>query len=52
MAEKAQGFVDAGCSAFVLWFRDYPSSDSMEGWMSDVVPQLSVPAAVTAGGAA
>jgi F420-dependent oxidoreductase-like protein len=43
VAEKAQAFVDAGCSAFVNWYRDFPSSESMEGWMSDVVPKLSVP---------
>ena len=26
VAEKVQGYVDAGCAEFVLWFRDYPSS--------------------------
>jgi F420-dependent oxidoreductase-like protein len=40
VVEKARAFVDAGCSAFVNWYRDYPSSDSMEGWMSDVAPLL------------
>jgi alkanesulfonate monooxygenase SsuD/methylene tetrahydromethanopterin reductase-like flavin-dependent oxidoreductase (luciferase family) len=50
VVEKAQAFVDAGCSAFVNWYRDFPSSDSMEGWMSDVVPQLSVPAGAPVGG--
>jgi F420-dependent oxidoreductase-like protein len=41
VAEKAQAFVDAGCSAFVNWYRDFPSSDSMDAWMTDVVPKLS-----------
>jgi alkanesulfonate monooxygenase SsuD/methylene tetrahydromethanopterin reductase-like flavin-dependent oxidoreductase (luciferase family) len=50
VVEKAQAFVDAGCSAFVNWYRDFPSSESMEGWMSDVVPQLSVPSVVAGSG--
>jgi alkanesulfonate monooxygenase SsuD/methylene tetrahydromethanopterin reductase-like flavin-dependent oxidoreductase (luciferase family) len=41
VAEKVQGFIDAGASDFVLWFRDYPSTDSLEGMLSDVVPLLS-----------
>jgi len=31
VAEKVQSFVDAGATEFVLWFRDYPSTDSLEG---------------------
>jgi F420-dependent oxidoreductase-like protein len=42
VAEKVQGFVDAGCSEFVLWFRDFPSTDSLEGFLTDVVPKVSV----------
>jgi F420-dependent oxidoreductase-like protein len=45
VVEKAQAFVDAGCAAFVNWYRDFPSSDSMDGWMTDVVPKLSPPSA-------
>jgi F420-dependent oxidoreductase-like protein len=40
VAEKVQAYIDAGCSEFVLWFRDYPSVDSMERFMADVVPRL------------
>ncbi len=40
VAEKVQAFIDAGCSEFVLWFRDYPDVDSMERFMADVVPRL------------
>jgi F420-dependent oxidoreductase-like protein len=40
VAEKAQAFVDAGCREFVLWFRDFPSSDSLEAMATDVVPQV------------
>jgi F420-dependent oxidoreductase-like protein len=41
VAEKVQGFVDAGCREFVLWFRDYPSTDSLEGMLTDVAPKVS-----------
>ncbi len=40
VAEQVQGFLDAGCSEFVLWFRDYPEVESMERFMADVVPRL------------
>ena len=40
VAEKVQGFVDAGASDFVLWFRDYPSTDSLDGMLTDVAPLL------------
>jgi alkanesulfonate monooxygenase SsuD/methylene tetrahydromethanopterin reductase-like flavin-dependent oxidoreductase (luciferase family) len=41
VAEKVQAFVDAGCREFVLWFRDYPSSDSLEAFASDVAPRVT-----------
>lgn len=41
VAEKVQAFVDAGCREFVLWFRDYPSTDSLERFMTEVVPKVS-----------
>jgi F420-dependent oxidoreductase-like protein len=40
VAEKAQAFIEAGCSEFVLWFRDAPSERSLAAWMEGVVPQL------------
>ncbi|HYF44795.1 MAG TPA: TIGR03560 family F420-dependent LLM class oxidoreductase [Acidimicrobiales bacterium] len=43
VAEQVQGFLEAGCSEFVLWFRDYPEVESMERFMVDVVPRLSLP---------
>jgi F420-dependent oxidoreductase-like protein len=42
VAEKAQEFVDAGCREFVLWFRDFPSSDSLEAVARDVVPHVQI----------
>jgi len=40
--EKVQAFVDAGAREFVLWFRDYPSSDSLARFMTEVVPKVDV----------
>jgi alkanesulfonate monooxygenase SsuD/methylene tetrahydromethanopterin reductase-like flavin-dependent oxidoreductase (luciferase family) len=42
VTEKVQAFVDAGCSEFVLWFRDFPSSESMERFTAQVVPNVSL----------
>lgn len=41
VTEKTQAFVDAGCREFVLWFRDYPATDSLEQFMVAVAPNLS-----------
>jgi F420-dependent oxidoreductase-like protein len=38
VAEKARGYVEAGCREFVLWFRDYPSTESLERFAQEVVP--------------
>ena len=38
VTEKVQGFVDAGCREFVLWFRDFPSTDSVERFAAQVIP--------------
>ena len=40
VAEKVQAFVDAGCREFVLWFRDYPSSESVERFAKEVIPRI------------
>lgn len=42
VAEQVQGYIDAGCREFVLWFRDFPSPESLERFTAEVVPQLSV----------
>jgi F420-dependent oxidoreductase-like protein len=41
VAEKAQGFVEAGCREFVCWYRDYPSTESLERFATEVVPRLA-----------
>ena len=44
VVDKVQGFVDAGCREFVLWFRDYPSTESLDRFMAEVVPKVAIPA--------
>lgn len=41
VTEKVQAFVDAGCREFVLWFRDYPSSESLERFATEVRPNVT-----------
>ena len=38
VAAQVQEYVDAGCGEFVLWFRDYPATESLERFMAEVVP--------------
>jgi F420-dependent oxidoreductase-like protein len=40
VTEKVQAFVDAGCREFVLWFRDFPASESLERFATEVVPNV------------
>ena len=40
VAEKVQAFVDAGCREFVLWFRDAPSTESIERFAAEVTPRV------------
>jgi F420-dependent oxidoreductase-like protein len=41
VTEKVQAFVDAGCREFVLWFRDFPESESLERFAAEVIPSIS-----------
>jgi len=38
--EKTQAFVDAGCTEFILWLRDYPGDETLRRFIGDVVPKL------------
>jgi F420-dependent oxidoreductase-like protein len=40
VAADVQAYVDAGCQEFVLWFRDYPSTESLERFITEVAPQV------------
>jgi len=42
VAEQVQAYVDAGCREFVLWFRDFPSAESLERFAAEVVPRVRV----------
>lgn len=46
VAERTQAFIDAGCTQFVLWLRDYPADETLRRFIGEVVPQLSTPAVV------
>ena len=41
VADKVQGYVDAGCREFVLWFRDAPESESLERFAAEVTPRIA-----------
>jgi hypothetical protein len=41
--DKVQAFADAGCREFVLWFRDYPSGESLERFAVEVAPKVTSP---------
>jgi alkanesulfonate monooxygenase SsuD/methylene tetrahydromethanopterin reductase-like flavin-dependent oxidoreductase (luciferase family) len=41
VAADVQAYVDAGCQEFVLWFRDYPSTESLERFITEVAPKIS-----------
>ena len=43
VAAGVQGFVDNGCREFVLWFRDYPATESLQRFMAEVVPRVTDP---------
>ncbi len=38
---KVQAYVDAGCREFVMWFRDVPSTYSIEKFAADVIPNVT-----------
>ena len=42
VGERMLEFVNAGCEQFVLWFRDFPATDSLAGVMTDVAPLIGL----------
>ena len=44
VAAATQAFIDAGCTQFVLWLRDYPDDTTLRRFATDVVPLLRPPA--------
>jgi alkanesulfonate monooxygenase SsuD/methylene tetrahydromethanopterin reductase-like flavin-dependent oxidoreductase (luciferase family) len=47
LVEKAGEYTAGGVEEFVLWFRDYPSTESLRRFAEEIAPR--VPTAVTAG---
>ncbi|MEU5418562.1 LLM class flavin-dependent oxidoreductase [Streptomyces sp. NPDC001407] len=45
LTERARRLVAAGVAEFVLWFRDYPATTSLERLFQEVVPQVAPGAA-------
>ena len=42
VVEKVQAFVDAGAREFVMWFRDYPSDESLTRFAREVIPRVVI----------
>lgn len=40
IAERIQGYLDLGASYFILWFRDFPDTASLELFASKVIPEF------------
>ena len=40
VAEKVQAYVDLGCTGFVPWCSDYPSTESLQLFAEKVMPEL------------
>ncbi len=40
VVEKVQAFVEAGAREFVLWFRDFPSDESLRRFAEEVAPRV------------
>jgi alkanesulfonate monooxygenase SsuD/methylene tetrahydromethanopterin reductase-like flavin-dependent oxidoreductase (luciferase family) len=40
VTEKTQAYIDAGCSEFILWLRDFPGDETLRRFMAEVVPAL------------
>ena len=40
VSEKVQTYVDLGCSGFIPWCSDYPDTESMDLFASEVMPNF------------
>jgi F420-dependent oxidoreductase-like protein len=40
VAEKLQAYIDLGCTGFVPWCSDYPSTESLQLFAEKVIPQF------------
>ncbi|MGW2600573.1 LLM class flavin-dependent oxidoreductase, partial [Streptomyces klenkii] len=49
IADRARSLLAAGVSEFVLWFRDYPRTTSLERLLTDIAPRIDTTAGPGAG---
>lgn len=40
VAEKIRAYVDLGCTGFVMWFPEFPATDSLELFADQVMPEF------------
>ena len=40
VSEKIQKYLDAGCTGFIPWCPDYPSSETLELFAKKVIPNF------------
>ena len=40
VSEKVQTYVDLGCTGFIPWCSDYPDTESMDLFASEVMPNF------------
>ena len=40
ICEKVQTYVDLGCTGFIPWCSDYPDTESMDLFASEVMPNF------------
>ena len=40
VCEKVQQYVDLGCTGFIPWCSDYPDTESMDLFASEVMPNF------------
>jgi alkanesulfonate monooxygenase SsuD/methylene tetrahydromethanopterin reductase-like flavin-dependent oxidoreductase (luciferase family) len=46
--DRMREYVAAGATQFLVWFRDFPSPNSMRRFITDVVPEVALPPVETA----
>jgi alkanesulfonate monooxygenase SsuD/methylene tetrahydromethanopterin reductase-like flavin-dependent oxidoreductase (luciferase family) len=40
VSEKVQAYIDLGCTGFIPWCSDYPDTESMDLFASEVMPNF------------
>jgi F420-dependent oxidoreductase-like protein len=48
VAEKMQRYIELGCTGFIPWCADYPDTETLERFATEVIPRFRADARVTA----